>query len=126
MSYEMNRFKSGVLVTMSGEVTLTQIGQANDRIYGLTDFAKHNFQIFDLLAADMTPIAPTDISQTALDDKMQSILKKEYKVALVATNNHSVEICTEYQKVSDLYNSNWETKIFDTLENAKIWVGLTE
>lgn len=124
MSYEINRYGNGVLVTMHGKVTLDHINEANNSIYTQDDFTDHTFQIFNLLDADMHSIVPIDISKAALDDKMQSIFKKQYQVALVATEQHAIQICIEYQNISNLYNSNWVIKIFSTLEEAKRWVGL--
>ncbi|MDA3953151.1 MAG: hypothetical protein PF485_05865 [Bacteroidales bacterium] len=120
MTFNIIWDKEGVYVKFRGVVTAQDLIDANNYVLSNANFDSICYQIFDFLDIDDFNISSYDIEIIAMMDKSQSEIKKEMKIAIVTKNNYIKEITSEYDQY--MTGSDWETKIFDSIEIAKIWV----
>jgi hypothetical protein len=120
MTFNIIWDKEGVYVKFRGVVTAQDLIDANNYVLSNANFDSICYQIFDFLDIDDFNISSYDIEIIAMMDKSQSEIKKEMKIAIVTKNNYIKEITSEYDQY--MTGSDWETKIFDSIEIAKFWV----
>ena len=113
----------GIVWTYHGDVTAREIADANDGFYSDERSERIRYQIID--ARDVTSVewSDRDIAMTAGYDIGAERSIKEVKVAYVAVNADIVAKLEKYIAISRTLNSSWQFRGFDTLANAREWVG---
>lgn len=119
MTFNINWDKKGVYIKFRGLVTAQDLIDANNYVISNANFELINYQIFDFLNIDNFKITSYDISIIGVMDKSQTDFKKEMKVAIITDDDDVKRITSEYDQI--MSGSNWITKIFSTLEDARTW-----
>jgi len=120
MTFNINWDKRGAYVKFHGIVSAQDLIDANNYLISNANFEGINYQIFDFLNIEEFKITSFDISIIGVMDKAQTEFKKEMKIAILTQDNYVRKITKEYDQLME--GSNWITKIFDNMENAKQWV----
>ena len=111
----------GVCWTFHGTVTGKEILQCDLDIYGDERFDCLRYQIADFSGAEGFELNEFEVKKIAYLDKAAAATNPEIKVAIVAPQDFIREMSNLYAKYAD--DSPWETRIFDTVDQAKQWLG---
>lgn len=120
MTFNINWDKNGVYVKFRGNVTAQDLIDANNYVISSANFETIKYQIFDFLHIDEFTITSYDMSIIGVMDKAQSDFKKEMKVAVLTQDDYVIQITSEYEQL--MTGTEWKTKIFPTIEEARKWV----
>jgi len=120
MTFNIKWSKKGAYVKFHGVVNAQDLIDANNYLISNVNFEGINYQIFDFKNIEDFKITSFDISIIGVMDKSQTEFKKEMRVAIVTTDDYVREITREYKELME--ESSWITKVFDDIENAKLWV----
>ena len=121
MAFKLIWEKDGILVKHSGIVTNEEVTLTNDLLLGDMRFATISYQIADYTDA-------TDIQITPFDAKIRGALDKtstywnlsKMRNIVITIDENFIRIVKTYFKVFE--GTNWECRIFETLELAYDWV----
>ena len=120
MTFNINWDKEGVYIKFRSVVIARDLIDANNYIISNANFESIDYQIFDFLDIEDFKITPYDIAIIATMDKSQTEFNNDMKVAIITTDDYVREITTEYDQY--LTDSNWITRTFEDVENARQWV----
>lgn len=120
MTFNINWDKNGVYVKFRGEVTAQDLIDANNYVISNANFEKINYQIFDFLHIDKFNVTSYDINIIGTMDKAQTDFKNKMNIAVISQDDYIDEIIKEYDQL--MSGTNWVTKIFSSVEEARIWV----
>jgi hypothetical protein len=122
MAYEFEWSADGVLVTMTGEVDIKELNEANGKLHGDPRFDSMRYQVWDLLAASLGGITRREIEQPSAIDLVAARMNTRVKVALVTVKPHDIALCEHYAGRSMVQGTTWEIRIFPELAAAWAWV----
>jgi len=88
--------------------------------YGDPIFDKMHYIIADFLDADQFDITEEQVEEIAALDRAAAMSNPRMKVAIVASEKHIQQLAALY--VDSSQGSQWKSKIFDNLEDARQWV----
>ena len=120
MTFNINWDKEGVYVKFRGKVTARDLIDANNYVISNAQFDIIDYQIFDFLQIDEFNISSYDITIIGTMDKSQSDFKKDMKIAIITQDDYVRGVFTEYDQL--LIGTNWITKIFSSVDNARLWL----
>ncbi len=121
MTYHITWNEKGVILNLLGEINIQEINEANGIIQGDARLEDLKYQIWDLLEADLSPISKIQVEVPAAIDLAASKSVLKMKVAFIAQESHSVEVCQHYIKESKDLGSPWEFGLFNCMGNAMEW-----
>lgn len=121
MPYDLNYIDSGFVAIFKGEVTIEELNEANGEIQGHSNFDDHNYQIVDLLAADLSTVTEEDTEFPAVTDSVASVSRWNVKVALVVTEEHALSIVNSYVRYAQQLTPRWQFAVFSTRGDALQW-----
>ncbi len=121
MAHQILWEESGILVKFSGNVTQEEAQTVNDRLYSDSRYDLIKYQIGDY--SDVT-----DLLITQFEAKVIGTLEKQsthwcrnmVRNVVVTQNDKYIPIAMAYFK--ELEGTNWENRLFETLEQAYEWV----
>ena len=120
MPYSTEWKKKGVHWTFTGIVTGREILQVNLDAYGDKRFDDLRYQLVDFSEASSFDVTETEVKVIAFEDMAAARSNPRIKVALVAPQGIIRKLSEFYARQTD--PSPWETKIFDTVKEAKQWL----
>ena len=121
MPYSIEWEKLGVRWIYTGVVNGQDVLQSNRDVYGDARFDKMRYQLADFLKAESFNFTEMDVKQIAYMDKAAATTNPFVKVAIAADHEVAKELTNLYAKYAE--DSPWETRIFETIEEAKKWIG---
>ena len=110
----------------SGQVTSEEIRSTNDVALKITEEKDHWYQLIDLTEAEGLNLDDLDIVDVSVDDASLSRRHPNLKLAVVVTNPTIKEQIMKYLMVSWALNSNWEFRVYDTVEAARDWFNVQD
>ncbi len=122
MPYKIQWEEKGVYVKSFGIVTANENLQLNGEIYGNKKFDTIEYQISDLLDADLSILNDKNISVISQLDFSASAWNKNLKVVHITKNTELIRLIKIYE--TRMGESGWQFMISDTLEDARKWVSL--
>jgi len=120
MPYKIQWEEKGVYIKSIGVITAKENVQINGEIYGKKNFDTIEYQISDILDADLSIFNEKDISIISQLDFSASVWNKKLKVAHITKDPELIRLIKQYEK--KMGESGWEFMIFDTVEKARKWV----
>ncbi len=121
MAYEIIWEEKGILVRFSGTVTEQDVMMANDLMYGDIRFGTIKYQISDYTGAMNIQITPRYAKVIgALDRSSSRWTHNMMRNIVVKKDKKFIPIAETYFKQFE--GTNWECRIFETLELAYDWV----
>lgn len=120
MPYTIQWEEKGVYIKSSGIITSKDNVQLNGELYGKKNFDTIEYQISDLLDADLSILNEKDISVISQLDFSASVWNKNLKVAHVTKNSELIRLIKLYE--NKMGKSGWKFMIFNTVEDARKWV----
>jgi hypothetical protein len=121
MPYEVQWESRGVYWRFFGKVSGREVMQSNLEVYGDSRFEELKYQIADFLAIESLEMNPSEVKKIAYMDKAAANSNPQIRVALVANPDTlitHIDLHTDYAVYSP-----WETEVFETLEEARTWLG---
>lgn len=122
MPYTIQWEEKGVYIKSSGQITAKDNLQLNGELYGNKNFDTIEYQISDLLDADLSILNKKDISVISQLDFSASVWNKDLKVAHITKNTELIRLIKIYEERME--KSGWQFMIFDTVEEARKWVSI--
>ena len=121
MAYEIVWEEKGILVKFSGTVTEQENIMLNDFIYGDIRFGTISYEIADFTEAINIQITPTYAKVIGTLDKSSSRWTHNVVRNIVITKDQKfIPVVEIYFK--EFLGTNWECRIFETLELAYDWI----
>jgi|GEM_PF-3283005 len=110
----------------SGHVTTAEIHSTNKAAMEALEEYDHWYQLIDLLDVEVFEINDLEIVDVSIDDASFSRKHQNLKMALVVNNPKIKEQLMKYLMVSWALNSNWEFRVYDTVEAARDWFNVED
>ena len=108
-----------VLITFEGEVDFHEITEVDDHLYGDTRYDKQVYQIWDFRNVQAFNMTSIEARVIGVLDRNSSVWNNNIMLAVVTTDKYIIDITLEYKK--ELSETNWQVRIFDTMEEAEKW-----
>ena len=113
--------ENGILVKHSGTVTNEEVMEINDIMYGDKRYESITYQIADYTEVTNNLLTAANAKVIGTLDRTSSVWNsKKMRLAVVTTDEKFVPIVKTYFK--EFEKTDWEGRIFDTLEMAYDWV----
>ena len=113
--------ENGILVKHSGTVTNEEVMEINDIMYGDKRYESITYQIADYTEVTNNLLTAANAKVIGTLDRTSSVWSsKRMRLAVVTTDEKFVPIVKTYFK--EFEKTDWEGRIFDTLEMAYDWV----
>lgn len=122
MPYKIQWEEKGVYVKSSGIVSAKDNLQLNGELYGNKNFDTIEYQISDLLDADLSIFNEKDISVISQLDFSASVWNKNLKVVHITKNTELIRLIKKYEQKME--KSGWQFMIFDTVDEARKWINI--
>ena len=122
MAYRITYTDKGSIVDCSGTLNMQDVHEANGILHGHARFDEHTYQIWNLLNADMSQITEYEMNEPAAIDCAAEKSVAQMKVALVVQNDYAVKLCEYYKKTITEFGSKWKCQLFDSMDDAQLWV----
>ncbi len=113
--------ENGIYWKYSGVVTLQEVFEANNEMYGNPKFDHISYQIVDFLEVDKLDFKDEDVAVPAATDFSTTTYVRPQKIALVANALPIRVLCHSYIEESLEMGSPWQFQLFHTLEEAREW-----
>jgi len=122
MEREFEWHDNGFIVTLSGELHIHDISDTDDIWKSSPNVGRMEYQIWDMLECDFSNIYESDVGRVVAQDSFTSqFILPDMKLALVTTDERTISVCDAYIRRSEDNNSNWDIRIFPTVEAAEEW-----
>lgn len=121
MSYQLVHEGNGFIVTFYGDVSISEINEANGEIQGHAEFDTHRYQLIDFRAASLTKVTKEDSHEPAATDVVAATMNPSVRLALLSPDAISVPICEEFARESIELGSPWKYGIFYDYDAALEW-----
>jgi hypothetical protein len=111
-----------IIVTFFGEISINDIIDANNVIFGDIRFDKMEYQIFDysnIEGIDLEEDVSEIISRL---DMAANVWNSRVKVATITQDAYIRDLISVYNE--KMQSSKWQAKTFDTVEDALKWCSL--
>ncbi|MBC34725.1 MAG: hypothetical protein CL663_01590 [Bacteroidetes bacterium] len=120
MPYTIKWIDRGVYTKTTGKLTFNENIKYVGELYGDRRFEDIDFQISDLLEADMSDFNEESAKRIGEFDKISTVWNPKMKVAHIAIDPGVIQIIDSYEK--SMSETGWEFKLFSNLEDAMKWV----
>ena len=122
MPYSVEWKERGAHWKFTGIVTGQEILQADLDLYGDERFDNLSYALFDFSGGTSFALTEKEMKEIAYLDMASTPTNPNIKLAIVASHDVMKKMSGLYAEYMEL--SPWETKIFDTVEEAKQWLNL--
>jgi len=113
--------EKGVLFSHSGIVTNQEVMEMNNLMYGNPKFDSISYQISDYTLVESNHVTHSGAKVIGTLDNKSTIWNSRFmRIAIVTTDKNFIPIVHLY--FGEFSGTNWEGRIFDTLEQAYLWV----
>ncbi len=121
MPYDTRWEPKGVHWRFFGRVSGLEVLQSNLEAYGDPRFTEIKYEIADFLEIDSLDMKPSEVKKLAYLDKAAAKSNPHIRVALVA-RREAIEKHARLHADYAVY-SDWETEVFESLDEARAWLG---
>ncbi len=108
-----------VLITFEGDVDFHDITEVDDKIYGDPRYEKQKYQLWDFQQVKTFKVNPVEARVIGVVDKNSAVWNNDIKLAVVATDEHVLNMTLEYRE--ELKDTNWQVRIFESMDEARVW-----
>lgn len=120
MGISIEYYTEGATVTFSGDITATDILDANKTLLEHPDFPNHKFAIWNYQAVENLSYEKGQVQSLATQDRMDSWKNPDRKVAVVSKAPLLFGLGRMY--AAHYGAGPWDIKIFYDFDKAKKWV----
>lgn len=110
----------GVYCRFYDQVCLQDILDFNDRLYGDKRFGEMKFQIVDHTDMSVLILKDHEMKIVATLDRSSSVWNAKMKIAVVSTHEGLIASTNVYKE--KLKDTKWETEVFETERDARLWI----
>ena len=122
MTYKITWGKEGINFQFFGDVTASELHDANNEIYGDHRFDDIKYFIWDMTGAKNLEMIKDEAEISVYTDHVATSYKRSLKGAFVANDKHVRKIIKHYIDKSIKLGSTWELNLFYKTEDAKEWI----
>ena len=116
----------GFVYDCRGSVTAQEIFESGDDFLEVPEGVFPKYQLVNCLGVEQFDLDEMDVVNISADDLAASRKYPNIKVAMIAQKGHVTEKFMSYLKVSWAMNTNWEIRIFNSVEAARDWLSHIE
>lgn len=113
----------GFVMEAKGNVMAEEVFEANDAFLKVPEGVAPKYQLLNALEVNEVNISELELVDLSADDLSTSRKYPNLKIALVGHEGSVMENFIIYLKVSWAMNTNWDIRIFNSLEAARYWLG---
>jgi len=121
MAFQVTWKEKGAIFNFSGSISIQEINKASEPLQGDAKLDDHTYSIWNFLEADLSSITEIEANEPASIASAVAISVPEMKVALIAQENHAVELCKYVIESTKKFGSTWEFHLFDCMDDAIKW-----
>ncbi len=122
MPYSISWPDNTFLAQFSGTITAKEVEEVNHAFSGDMRMEVVRYSIWDFSGATSVAMPVNEIEYAAAFDKGVTYTRSSLKGALIVTNDHVRDVVEKYLEVADDLQVNWDTRVFDNIETARIWL----
>ncbi len=122
MPYEINWEKNGVLVRFSGTFDYNENANATIEIYSAPKFEDVKYAIWDLSGISELNMTKDEAVLAAMHDQFASSRLPHIKMALLAQDEPTRQICEAYVARCQSSRMGWEFMVSGSIESIRTWV----
>ena len=119
MSLSLEWSGNNTLVKITGTVTFMDLMNASNRVYGDGRFDEMNYQLIDLRELQNIEVTRDDLKIFSAIDSKSCYWNDHLKILCVTDNPDFIKMINIYKKFME--NTNWEIRIFDSIDAAFDW-----
>ena len=120
MPYEIHWEDEGIRWVFVGIVTDDDLLRCNLELYDDARFESIQYEIADFRAGESFTVTPKTLRRVARMDRDQAVRNPNVKVAVIATAAVQKGLARMYALSGG--DTLWVTEVFDTEEDARVWV----
>ncbi len=124
MPYRTIWEKEGIRWEFYGHVTARDIKDANEEFFGDPRSITAKYQIVDAINTVDLEWKPLDIVEMSVNDVAASRTNNNLKLAFLTNSDEIRAKVEKYVNISRNLNSDWKFRGFDTLDEAREWIGV--
>ena len=122
MAYQTTWEDKGIYWKYTDTVTPEDIFNSNHEFYQDSRSDNVDYQIVDFTNIQEIGFNDQTMKQIASLDSVESKSISNIKLALISDSDDVKKMFQEYIEHSDIFNSNWPTKIFNDIDSAREWL----
>ncbi len=121
MGYELSWTQKGVFRRFFGNVTSDELLRSVVEVEGDYRFDDLRYAILDFRECTGYSISSEMMESIAAIDGAAAMVNPKIRIAVIATSSEMIALAQEY--IDSPFNA-YPTRIFATLDEAKVWLGL--
>ncbi len=122
MPYSISWPDNTFLAQFSGRITAKEVDEVNHAFSGDMRMEVVRFSMWDFSGATSVDMPLDDIEDAAAFDKGVTYTRSSLRGALIVANDQVRDAVEKYLAVADDLQVNWDTRVFDNIETARIWL----
>jgi hypothetical protein len=121
MAYRITYTDKGSIIDCSGVFSMQDIIDANGALHCYIKFSEHSYQIWNLLNAELAALTEDKTIERPTIDSATTTLAPSMKIALVARDDHLVDLYESYRVRIEECDTKWTCQLFGTVDSAEEW-----
>ncbi|MBE1299435.1 MAG: hypothetical protein GJ680_05970 [Alteromonadaceae bacterium] len=110
-------------ISFSGHVTNDELVLLDKALFDEWQHDDCEGHLYDYTALESISFTEQDVKQVAMLDRNESLVNGHLKVAIVSVEEYIAKYSRIY--VEEMQTSDWDVRLFDNLEDAKKFLGLS-
>lgn len=121
MTIKYNWNTQGVIVKLSGDVSIEDINDSTGVLHGDPRIEKCHYTIWDFCSVKNFSVLMDETIEPAAINMVASRYIFKIKIALVTDNPLIVDACKQYIEQGREFIPRWDFEVFSKMEDAHIW-----
>ena len=126
MSYQIIWKSKGIHISFKGSFTSADHTQTSNVLYSDPRIDHIQYIIRDLSGISEASVEMDDLTLPAAIDRGASHYLNTLKVALVATNEQTRNVCQMYIELSKRFHTHWHFQLFSSVGEAQRWASVPQ
>lgn len=122
MKFDINWEEGLSTVKFIGDITIEDIELANKNLHGDNRLYKTTASIWDFTCCNLKNVKKSELLYSVAVDVGSATTLNVFKLALVATEQHSINLLKSYIDACQKTSLSWEFKIISSRNEAIEWI----
>ena len=122
MKYKVIWESDYALIKFSGKLTIFDIESASAEVNGVEQYKQYACIVWDFSECVMENINPDELKSIISISLGVFSNRPALKLGLIANSPHAINLCSAYIEQLQNFNSSWNIKVFNQLDEADEWL----
>ena len=122
MTYKTSWDSGHFFAEFSGDVPASEIAAVNEEFTGDSRFDSVRCAIWDMSRISRLTMPLADIEYAAAVDIGAAVVRPTLRGAIIVREGHVKDLVENYLAITREIDHTWDTRIFDTLNEAEKWL----